>query len=79
MTVLFFLTPIWWNVEYFPARAKFVNYNLFYHYLETTRKPLLGLECNLNSWIICIMSVFILGFIAITLFENKKDKIPFWA
>lgn len=79
MTVLFFLTPIWWNVEYFPSRAKFVNYNLFYHYLETTRKPLLGLECNLNSWIICIMSVLILGFVAITLFENKKDKIPFWA
>ena len=79
MTVLFFLTPIWWNVEYFPERALFAKYNIFYHYLEITRKPLLGEYASLNSWIITLMTLFFLSVFAIILFEKKKNKIPYWA
>ena len=77
MTVLFFLTPIWWNVEYFPERALFAKYNIFYHYLEITRKPLLGEFASLNSWIITVITLFFYLFCNNT-FE-RKNKIPYWA
>ena len=79
MTVLFFLTPIWWNVEYFPDRAVFAKFNIFYHYLEITRRPLLGEFASLNSWIITLITLIILAVFASILFEKKKNKIAYWA
>ena len=79
LTVLFFLTPIWWNVEYFPDRAVFAKFNIFYHYLEITRRPLLGEFASLNSWIITLITLIILAVFASILFEKKKNKIAYWA
>lgn len=79
LTVLFFLTPVWWNVEYFPDRALFAKFNIFFHYLEITRKPLLGELPGLNSWIITSITLIFLAIIASYLFEKKKNKIAYWA
>ena len=78
LTVLFFLTPVWWNAEYFPERAKFVIFNLFHHLLEITRKPLLGEIPNFNSWLVAIVMLLIFAVIAVILFEKKKRSIPYW-
>ena len=79
LTVLFFLTPIWWNVEYFPDRAVFAKFNIFYHYLEITRRPLLGEFASLNSWIITLITLIILAVFASILLKRKKNKIAYWA
>ena len=65
---------------YFPDRALFAKFNIFFslsgNYAENL---LLGELPGLNSWIITSITLIFLAIIASYLFEKKKNKIAYWA
>lgn len=79
ITLCFFITPIIWSPEQLPlGRREFVNYNIFYYFLDILRKPLMGLSPDANSWIISIaVSLFTL-LISTLLIKKYQSKIVYW-
>ena len=48
--MLFFLTPVLWDPKQAPRAAALLAVNPFYHMLQVTRQPLLGLAPNFSSF-----------------------------
>ncbi|WP_229676071.1 galactan export ABC transporter permease subunit Wzm/RfbD [Hoyosella rhizosphaerae] len=83
--LLFFMTPIVWTTEGLinrggeaADRARIVEINPLYHYLEIIRAPMLGNHVDLYHWLI------VLGFTAIgwaltfVAMRNYRARVPYW-
>lgn len=78
MQFLVFLTPIFWYPRMAGQRHLVLVYNIFYHFLETVRAPLMGGMPSAENWAVSIW-LAILGLIAAFLaLEFMRKKIVFW-
>lgn len=78
MQIMFFLTPIIWEVGMLGAKAKYVQYNPFVYYLDIVRIPMLEGYIPWNSWIIVGIFTVIGMTAAITVFSFSRRRIVFW-
>lgn len=78
MTVLPFVTPIFWERAYLKKHLWLVNINPFYHAIEILRGPLLGREPNLLSFGIMTVITLVGVFFTLYFFSKKKHKVIFW-
>lgn len=79
LQVVLFITPIFWSVEQVENRLiAFVDYNIFYHFIELIRAPLLGKLISETTLVIILFITFIgvlsTGFIYI----KFRNKLPYW-
>lgn len=79
MSLLFFVTPIIWQLEQLPERRKiFVAWNLFACFLDLLRKPILGGIPAAHEWIIASISAVILFFVALHVYQRTHHRITYW-
>lgn len=78
MRVMFFLTPVIWQVDLVPHRAVFLTANPFYHFIELVRGPLLNKPIDPLHWQVAI-GVTVVGWI-VTLFVYRtfRARVPYW-
>jgi lipopolysaccharide transport system permease protein len=78
MTVLPFITPIFWERAFLKKHFWIANINPFYHAIEIVRGPLLGRELNVLSWEVMIGITVIGLLLTMRVFSRFKHKIIFW-
>lgn len=77
--IMFFLTPVTWNVkDLSPARHFIADYNPFYGLVEILRAPLLGQAPPTHCWILALISMTIGIVLWLIVFSNCRRRIPFW-
>jgi ABC-2 type transport system permease protein len=75
MSVLPFVTPIFWQAQALKKHAWLANANPFYHAIEIVRAPLLGQEANSLSWIV-MLSLTVIGIVfTLRFFTIYKNRI----
>ena len=80
ITVVFYITPIFWMPHMLPGReAMFIlGPNPFYHFIQVVREPLLGRLPSLTNWIICIC-LCLFGWVLAYIFLKKyENRIVYW-
>ena len=80
LQVCFYLTPIIWLPSMVPNRSgiNLLEFNPFFHFLELTRGPLLGVLPSLTSWFVVILLLFVGWGIALMFFFRFKNRIAYW-
>ena len=77
--LLFFITPIMWNIDMLGNKKYLAYINPVYIYIEAIRAPLLNINNEYKLiWIILIIYTIILFFISSFLFGKFKNKIIYW-
>ncbi len=83
--LLFFITPIIWNADVLRAnydgadsRARLVELNPLFHYLEIARGPLLGHAVPLYHWLIVIGCTVVGWIVALIVLRNYRARVPYW-
>jgi ABC-type polysaccharide/polyol phosphate export permease len=76
--VMFFLTPVTWEVSFLKGNEWIFIYNPIYHYIDIIRGPLLGRSINPTSWAICIGLAVLAWLIQFQLFSRKVRRVAFW-
>ncbi len=78
VTLLFLITPIFWQKELIKDHAWLYEWNPFFHMIEIARAPLLGAPASMSSWI------FSVGFCVVALvggtlvFSRTRTRIYYW-
>jgi len=76
--VLFFMTPIFWQVDMLPGRTMCLDGNPFYHFVTIVRSPLLGQVPAFEHWIV-ILAVTSVGWILTLLaYTACRWRIAYW-
>lgn len=79
MSMIFYLTPIIWKIEFLGERASILNYNIFYHMIEIFRAILLyDLEKIIFHFSICVVVTFILAIFSEIIYKKFKNKIVYY-
>ncbi|WP_046829459.1 ABC transporter permease [Afipia massiliensis] len=76
--LLFFLTPIMWQVEMLGERRELAEWNVIYHLIQIVRSPLVGETPNLLSWIVTCGMAVVGGAVALCLFARFRSRISYW-
>lgn len=76
--VMFFFTPILWQVETLKSRAYLVNINPIYHWIEMIRAPLLGNMPLSQDYLWSISTLLILLFLSAYFLGRYRSKIAYW-
>ena len=81
--LVFFMTPIIWMItpkmaESMGTRAKLVELNPMYHYIEITRAPLLGQPVEFYHWGIVIACTEIGLLLAFIVMRNYRSRVAYW-
>jgi ABC-2 type transport system permease protein/lipopolysaccharide transport system permease protein len=76
--ILFFFTPIIWNVEQLRSSRLVAELNPFYHLVEIVRMPLLGHSPPLSTWLV-VLGVTVVGYlVALGFFVRFRGRIAYW-
>jgi ABC-type polysaccharide/polyol phosphate export permease len=78
MQLLFFLTPIIWDVTALPGRESFVYWNPLYHFVEVLRAPLLGGVPTAATWTTMAVACLFGWFATFLLFRRYRSRIAYW-
>lgn len=78
MTVLPFVTPIFWERAFLKKHMWIANINPFYHAIEIVRGPLLGRDPNILSWEIMLLITVVGTLFTLSFFSRYKHKVIFW-
>lgn len=78
--VLFYLTPILWLPESLPEQARnaILSVNPFYHMMQITRQPLLGLYPTLQEWATAIVLAAVFIGIGALSYARFRGRLAFW-
>lgn len=76
--ILFFFTPIIWEVNQLGDKILLVQPNILYHYIEFFRSGLINANINLMSIIVVIVTTLILILFTSLLSNKIKNKITLW-
>ncbi|MCU0830694.1 MAG: ABC transporter permease [Rhizobiaceae bacterium] len=79
MQVMFFITPIIWIPTQVQEGSLFLILNPFYHFLEITRRPLMGEVPAIEHWWICGTITLVLGIAATLFFARHRTRIAYWS
>jgi lipopolysaccharide transport system permease protein len=78
MTMLMFLTPVFWYPEGRVAVAKRLIYNPLYYLLELMRRPLLGEPVEPIFWIVSGSMCVACAVAALLLVNSKRKQLVYW-
>ena len=76
--IIFFFTPILWQVESIKNKAYLAEWNPIYHWIELIRAPLLGNLPNLSDYLWSGVSVVILFILATYFLGRYRSRIALW-
>ncbi|MFM9378934.1 ABC transporter permease [Gordonia sp. VNK21] len=83
--LVFFMTPIIWSAQSLQnaagdvsGRARLVELNPMYHYLEITRGPLLGHHVAFYHWLVVIGCTVVGCLAALVVMRNFRARVPYW-
>ena len=83
--LVFFMTPIIWSTNSLhkvaggsSSRARIVELNPMYHYLEITRGPLLGQPVAFYHWLIVIGCTIVGWLFALAVMRNYRARVSYW-
>ncbi len=78
MTLVFLLTPIFWQKAAIQSHPWIALYNPFYHLIEIGRGPLLGYAPTLGNWL--ASAVVAVGMLAagVWVFANGRRTVLYW-
>jgi lipopolysaccharide transport system permease protein len=78
LQVVLFVTPIMWKPEMLGAQQWMAHVNIFYHFVEIVRAPLLGAPATWWSYgSVAIMTV-LNAMLAYWLFKRCRSRIVYW-
>ncbi len=78
MTVLPFVTPIFWEKGFLKKHTWIATANPFYHAVEIVRAPLLGHAPALLSWIVMVSFTVVGSVVTLGLFSKYKNRLIYW-
>jgi len=78
MTVLPFITPIFWEKAFLKKHNWIATANPFYHAVEIVRAPLLGHAPAMSSWAIMGGITLMGGLLMLGLFSKYKNRVIYW-
>jgi lipopolysaccharide transport system permease protein len=76
--IVFFFTPILWQVETLKNRVYLAELNPIYHWIEIVRAPLLGCMPTLNNYLWSTASLVLLLGLAAYYLGRYRSRIAFW-
>ncbi|MBP3949225.1 ABC transporter permease [Corynebacterium sp. Marseille-P3884] len=83
--LLFYVTPIVWTAKTLreqggevAQRARIVELNPLYHYLEVVRAPLIGEPVAASHWGIVLAGTVIGLFLAMIAMRQWRFRVPYW-
>ncbi len=76
--IIFFFTPILWQVESIKNKAYLAEWNPIYHWIELIRAPLLGSLPTLSDYLWSGFSIAILFVLAIYFLGRYRSRIAIW-
>jgi homopolymeric O-antigen transport system permease protein len=78
LTFIFFLTPIFWVPSRLGEYAFYINFNPFYHLIETVRGPILGHENLLLHFEITIVFAVLAPVFGWSIYSRLSHRLPYW-
>jgi ABC-type polysaccharide/polyol phosphate export permease len=79
LQIAMFLTPIFWAPSQLQGRLRaLADYNLFYHYVQIVRAPLMGQAPELWSWGVVCGATVVGWAITILLHARFRRRITYW-
>jgi lipopolysaccharide transport system permease protein len=76
--IIFFFTPILWQVETLKSRTYLAEMNPVYHWIEMVRAPLLGDLPTINDYLWTGGSLVVLSILAAYYLGRYRSRIAFW-
>ncbi len=82
--LLFYATPVVWSLDTIPKshhsaeRARIVEINPLYHYLEIVRAPMIGKEQHLYHWLIVIACTAVGWAATLLLMKKYRSRVAYW-
>jgi lipopolysaccharide transport system permease protein len=76
--IVFFFTPILWQVETLKSRRYLAEMNPVYHWIEMVRAPLLGHLPTMNNYLWSIASFILLLGLAAYCLGRYRSRIAYW-
>ncbi len=80
LQVVVFVTPIFWNADQIKGKLGFVltDLNVFYHFVQIVRGPLLGTAPAYLSWLV-VLGVSVFGWVVtLAMFSRFRRRIAYW-
>jgi ABC-2 type transport system permease protein len=82
--LLFFLTPIVWMYDVLrdnpavAARARLVELNPLFHFVELIRRPMLGQDQEWHTWFI-VIGITVVGWaLALLVMRRYRGRVAYW-
>jgi lipopolysaccharide transport system permease protein len=76
--IIFFFTPILWQVETLKNRTYLAEMNPIYHWIETIRAPLLGRLPSVSNYLWSLASLVVLSLLATYYLGRYRSRIAYW-
>ena len=76
--ILFFFTPIIWNIDQLRTSKLVAELNPFYHLVEIVRMPLLGHSPPLSTWLVGLAVTAVGYVVALGFFVRFRARIAYW-
>ena len=76
--IVFFLTPILWQVETLKNQTYLAEMNPVYHWIEMVRAPLLGHLPTINDYLWTGASLVVLSILTAYYLGRYRSRIAFW-
>jgi len=76
--IVFFFTPILWQVETLKNRVYLAELNPIFHWIEMVRAPLLGQLPTMNDYTWSIASLILLSGLAAYYLGRYRSRIAYW-
>ena len=76
--IIFFFTPILWQVETLKNLTYLAEMNPIYHWIETIRAPLLGHLPSLSNYLWSLASLVVLFILATYYLGRYRSRIAYW-
>jgi lipopolysaccharide transport system permease protein len=76
--IIFFFTPILWQVETLKNRTYLAEMNPVYHWIEIIRAPLLGHLPNASNYLWSLASLAVLSILAAYFVGRYRSRIAYW-
>ncbi len=82
--LLFFLTPIVWIYEDLlenpnvAQRARIVEFNPIFHFVEILRRPMLGMDQHLHNWLV-VGAITVVGWtLTLLVMRRYRGRVAYW-
>ena len=80
LQIIIFVTPIFWSADQIKGKVGLIltDFNIFYHFVNIVREPLLGRSPESGSWFITTGVCIFTGTVTMILFTRFHRRIAYW-